>query len=474
MRKIRIISIFLLLTILATVLTACPIVPHAFDWEIYSVTKDVTYINGTTLKTQINQGISYYNPNGIHSKMTYIEFFEDGTLIFKPIDENELKGTYRCKNNGISDTTIYISLENGEEIEALGVGSYYDDNLYMEYHGAKYEFSARLYSDDICEDETEYQEQLRTFAEDLRYAEENQKYSYIRKAAVVFDENGGATLISDDMETEEIDLYSKNLGVIAIRLTDNNEIIHLDSIEAGECYYYGIYRENEDSFINIFYLDPLPKHEDEYPKTYSLFDLIPELEVFYTDEAREDVQIKMGRELKITKPGFYDFYNRLTDREQINNILDALADMTLYETDGYSDEIISENYFFDTVRISDSSGKAVMITNVYDKIKIGEKWYYHGNSFPEFIYEGAYQKFICQNYAAELYQGEIFQGYTNILGDLEYIVDPNQDYSYSSLHDTRTLVCEFGKITVYDETHFRYKGQFYLSVGERSFAELYQ
>lgn len=474
MKKFKLISIFLLLIIVTTALTSCPIAPHAFEWDLYSITKDVTYINGNTLSTQILQGVAYYNPNGIHSQMTYIEFFEDGTLIFKPLDENELKGTYKCKNNGIQNTTVYITLENGEEIEALGVGAYYEDVLYIEYHNTKYKFSSSLGSMDICEDEKEYQEQLRAFAENLRYAEENQKYSYIRKAAVVFDENGGATLISDDEGTEEIDLYSKNLGVIAIRLTDNNEIMYLDSIEAGECYYYGTFSTERTSYINLFYLDPLPNHEEENPKIYSLFDLIPELEAFYTDEAREDINIKMGIELKNARPGLYNFYNRLTDREQINNILDALADMRLYETDAHSDEFLSELYSLDTVRIRDSSGKAVMIYNIYDRIKIGEKWYYHGNSFPDFVYEGAYQKFICQNYAAELYQGEIFQYYTNILGDLEYIVDPNQDYSYSSLHDTRTLVCEIGEITVYDETHFWYKGQFYLSVGERSFAELFE
>ena len=92
-------------------------------------------------------------------------------------------------------------------------------------------FSSRLGSMDICEDEEEYNEQLRELAENLRYFEENQKYSPVRKATVAFDENGGAKLIT---EHEEIDLYSKNLGVIAIRLTNNNEIIHLDSIEAGE------------------------------------------------------------------------------------------------------------------------------------------------------------------------------------------------------------------------------------------------
>ena len=116
MKKFKLISIFLLLIIVTTALTSCPIAPHAFEWDLYSITKDVTYINGNTLSTQVLQGAAYYNPNGIHSKMTYIDFFEDGTLIFKPLDENELKGTYKCKNNGIQNTTVYITLENGEKI----------------------------------------------------------------------------------------------------------------------------------------------------------------------------------------------------------------------------------------------------------------------------------------------------------------------------------------------------------------------
>ena len=82
--------------------------------------------------------------------------------------------------------------------------------------------------------------------------------------------------------------------------------------------------------------------------------------------------------------------------------------------------------------------------------------------------------FACLNYAAELYDGDVFLGYTNILAELEYIVDTNNDYAYTTLHDTRTLICEFGEITIYDATHFRYKGQFYLVSGDVTFAEFFK
>ena len=73
-----------------------------------------------------------------------------------------------------------------------------------------------------------------------------------------------------------------------------------------------------------------------------------------------------------------------------------------------------------------------------------------------------------------VYKNNEFLGYVSILEDIEYIIDPNQDYDYTSLHDKRTLITEFGELTVYDETHFRYKGQFYLVVGETTFEQLYQ
>jgi len=472
MKKLRIISIFLLILIISS-LTACSIVPYRFQWAISSVECDVTYSNGNTFKTSLSgQSINLFNLTVIHSETTYIKFFEDGTLVFKPIYSEEMKGSYKCKNNGIENTTIYITLENGDNIEALGVGSFYEDIVRFEYNNIEYEFSADNY--DICESQEEFNKQLKLLAEELRYYEENSKYySFLTPCIIKLNESSEAKLISDD---GEIDLYAENLGVIAIRVTDNNEIVYLDSIKAGECYYYGNFHEDANSIINIFYFDPLPKHEEENPIDYSLFDIIPELKAFYNDDTKQNVVIKMSHELVNIDPGFNHSYNLITEQYTITQILDILANTSVYEVDAPNDELLNELYVLETISIIDTSGvlDEIEISRIDDRIKIGDKWYYHYGDFPQFIYEGSYCRFTANDYTAEVYRGEEFLGKTDILYNLEYIIDPNQDYSYSFSHDARTLACEFGEITIYDETHFWYKGQFYLSVGERSFAELFE
>ena len=184
----------------------------------------------------------------------------------------------------------------------------------------------------------------------------------------------------------------------------------------------------------------------------------------------------MSLELINIDPGYNHSYNLIAEQDLITQILDTLANISVYEVDAPNDEFLSELYAFETISIIDTSGALdkIEISKIYDRIKIGEKWYYHHGDFPKFIYDGSYCRFTANDYTAEVYRGNEFLGKTDILYNLEYIIDPNQDYSYSFSHDARMLVCEFGEITIYDETHFWYKGQFYLSVGERSFVELFE
>ena len=170
MKKIRLLLIIGLLA-LTTTLTSCNIVPHRFSWVINYAYKDITYVNGNTLRTTIRQGIDLWNMNGIHSQMTYIDFDEDGSVIFKPLDSNELKGTYKCKNNRLKNTNIFIKLENGDKIEALGAGGYFEDTLSFEYNGIEYEFSSRSV-EDFCDDQEEFNEQLKYLGEYIRSFEE--------------------------------------------------------------------------------------------------------------------------------------------------------------------------------------------------------------------------------------------------------------------------------------------------------------
>lgn len=477
MKKFKLIFLLILLTLLTIMLTSCPIVPHAFGWDISTVYCDVTYINGNTIKTSVGQGVGCFDLIGIHNEITYIDFFEDGTLIFKPLGAEEINGTYKCKNNGIEYTTIYITLENGDNIEALGVGGYFEDILRFEYKDVEYEFSADLRDVDICEDKEEFNEQLRELAKELRYYEKNaQRYGFFNPCTVVLDENGGATLISED---EETDLYTENLRIVAVRVTDNNEVVYLDAIEEGECYFYSqlTYPYESLHYVNLYYFDPLPDYKPENPEPFTIFELIPELEAYYEDGAIENINIKMSNELMNFPIGYSNYYNHIIDKENIENILSLLASMTLWDYGPPDDNYLNNPYSIDSITLIDVTGALpeITISNYYDRIKIGDTYYYHNtDEFPKFIYAGAFQKFICNDYNAAVYKNEELLGNTNVLENIEYIVDPSQDYDYTSLHDTRTLVAEFGELTVYDATHFRYKGQFYLVVGETTFEELFQ
>lgn len=480
MKRIKPLFLIVLLIFITVMLTACPVVPHRFDWKIDQIERDVTYINGNTLKTAIGQGVDYFRLEGIHNEITYINFFENGTLIFKPFNTEKISGTYRCQNNGIQNTTIYITLENGDSFEALGIGSLYDDILQFEYQNTSYLFSSDLSSHDVCENQNEFDEQLKQVAEAVRYLEENPQHrGYFKPCSIILDEKGGATLISDDME---IDLYSDNIGVNAIRITDNNEVIYLDSIEEGDCYFYGdfvfsYYANGNPVFINLYYIDPLPKHEQQLPEPLNIYDIVPELKAYYEYGVKENIIVKMSLELVNHSTGYSNYYNCITNQEDIDNILAILENVTFWDYGPPSDNYLDNPYSITSFIFTDITGTlpSITISNYYDFVKIGDKYYYHApNQFPKFIYDGSFRMFACYDYNAEVYIKNELIGYTDILESIEYIIDPIQDYSYTTTHDTRKLLSEFGEITIYDATHFRYKGQFYLVVGKTTFEELYK
>ena len=103
MKKLKLIFLFVVLTVITVTLTACPINPPAFAWKINNVRLDLTHINGATINTELRQGAHTYRPYGITKQTTYIKFFEDKTLIFKPMNENEIRGTYKTRNNGLKN-----------------------------------------------------------------------------------------------------------------------------------------------------------------------------------------------------------------------------------------------------------------------------------------------------------------------------------------------------------------------------------
>ena len=154
-----------------------------------------------------------------------------------------------------------------------------------------------------------------------------------------------------------------------------------------------------------------------------------------------------------------------------------LEKMTLWDYGAPDENYLNNPYSIDSIQITDTTGTLpeIVISNYYEWIKIDDKYYFHNaNEFPSFIYKDSFCVFACQNYEAEIYKNETLLGYTDIIKNIEYIIDPENEHNYTALHETRILLTEFGKITVYDATHFWYKGQFYLVVGQTTFEELFK
>lgn len=476
MKKTKFILLFILLSLI-TILTSCTIVPREFSWTINHVYKDVTYINGNTLKTMIGHGIGYWNINGMHSQTTYIDFEEDNTLIFKPFDEPEFKGTYKTKNNGIKNTTIYITLENGEKIEAIGTGGYYEDTLGFEYKDISYEFVS---SDGGSVDQEQYNDQLKYLGEEVRSWEERYMPNSIKKANVIITESY-IKLVDD---SKEIDLMAENIGVNAVKINVDNEAIILDNIEEGECYYYekNFYVNSEKNYIlNLFYLEPIPKEPDEPtppdeqtpPEEINIgpfLDVIPELSYYISNP--ENTLIKLS---KIHTPASnykFDEILYVNESDTISFWLNSLfrEDCKLIESDQPPTDLDNFHVRWE-IEISDKTGKNIGILAHFecDMFYYNGKWY----SCSKSPFWSSALAVACFNCNDSIITDKDNQEVTFDIKGLEFIRDREQDFNYSAVLNPITLNGEIGEIIVYDATHFYFDSKYYIVTSAKDFSELF-
>ena len=79
---------------------------------------------------------------------------------------------------------------------------------------------------------------------------------------------------------------------------------------------------------------------------------------------------------------------------------------------------------------------------------------------------GAVKSFVECNTVAHIYYGETDFGEVGnpIITEIEFVED-TEDYDYTP-NSYWTYEFDWGVLEVYDERHFRYKGQHYVVVGE--------
>lgn len=461
MKKIRflILSIFFFAVVFS--LTGCRCYPAEHKWNVTYFEKNTTYANGVE-QLEICYGIPYVDQpfGGMENGVVDIQFFEDGGLTFKPGTGETLTGTYALKHKGLSYTNITVVLDNGETFCGKGSSYYYGESLELVFRGMQYRFD-REYRDA----EEIYQEHMAQMPNTIRRHCEDE---YLKRSTVVCNDGVYSLMYGDG----DILLLDGNVAVKCVNLDKENVMTAQDSIKVGECFSVVETVKNARDKVLIYYVEPLPNEpiEPTEPDTLMLYECEDQLRGLRAEDVTE---IKFTKEFTNLPSGNTKYHRYITDTEQIKSILEKLNNV----------ELIKISDPFDPTEMV-----ARLILNVYTEtdsfVIVSEEGLYRTDTdenyilsdFPHFLYDGAVQTFVVTSADDKVrvsYDGKDLGEYIlSWFENIEFIIDP-EDYDYEPPYPHWTYTFDFGDITVYDQTHFRYKGQFYLVVGDITFDLIY-
>ena len=243
----KLIALLVLLCTLVLVLSSCSIYPSLEEWYIRLVQYEETSINGYKSSIMVRTSPEEHCPIAIHQGMTYIKSRWDGKLIFKPLDsDEELIGTYiHTLNGGI---TIYF--DNGEQT-TNGRASFsyplggkekpeYHGSFNFTFRGIRYYFTTSA-SSKTAEN---YESVMQEFAKKIR----NGEYSLLKGTIK------SNTLTRTEYGSQTMNLYSSYTRLTAVQITSDNQVIILDKLRDGDCYFYEFVNGKHSNYV-IYYID---------------------------------------------------------------------------------------------------------------------------------------------------------------------------------------------------------------------------
>ena len=456
---------FFLFFLLTSLLYGCAPVPYAWQWHIYSYEKDILFANDVERQFTCIGLPAFEMPFASqYEDDVSISFFEDGTVQFEPQGQEMLSGTYTYRQVGQKYTEFTVTLNNGESFSGTCNSYYYDGDLEFTYREKRYHFTRNR-----NEDPDMYERYIQWFVVDpLRNMEKASEFTPGYRGTIT-KENGVYTLqMIDGLGREESKMIltlDDSVAVYCARVDSENRFIPLGSIEEGDCFCAPTMENGTVTMVSIYYLEPLaeqPTVPTEPDPTY-LSDLRTWLRDFVADESD---YIKMTHEFDSLPPGYKKHHKYITDQAEVQAIIDRLRQIEVVAVTkeefaaATSDEVITIRIYSGSYELEIASHHGYFIRAEYD--------YYRLEDFPEFDYTNAVRSFIVsENSVAKLYDEDEHMGTYLDLDQYEFVVD-TEEHDYTSAHYW-TLVCEFGEIQIYDERHFRYKGQNYVIVGEWCF-----
>lgn len=452
MKKRYLPACFLFLTVML-LLCGCTCDPAAHMWEVTYFARNTVFLSG------VEQVDSYGGPSlidpfgGMEEGVVSIVFTEDGTVTFAPGTGEALTGTFTTKDNGMQNTSFTVTLDNGEAFSGIAESYYYGRSLEFNFRGNDYRFEEAYKTAEVL-----YEEAI----QDNIWRIRNNRGERLAAGEVTVVDGGYGLTMEDEQPPRRLD---QTVAVQCVRLDAENNLTMLSAIELGPCYYATGKLSGGMEKIVIYYIEPLPERPTvpTEPEPTYLADLVSWLEDM---EIYEDSYMKMTREFDSLPPGYVKYHRYITDKAEMEAILAQLKQIEMWEATREAFEVRPSDEVV-TLRLYTGSYELV-ITSCGGYFRRGESEYWYFSEFPDFDYTGAVRSFIVSEGAvAELYEGDEYRGLYPDLDQYEFVVD-TEEHDYTSAHYW-TMVCEFGEIQIYDESHFRYKGQNYVIVGQWKF-----
>lgn len=450
-------------------LSACRCAPYETKWYIQQATFEKSFLNGNKVEVTVGNHAYYAQPDALYDGNAHIQFYEDGTVAFQPIDGAALTGTYTYSHNGFKDTGFRITFSDGSEVtDGVAVSYYGGRELSFTHRGVCYAFGDRGYTS-----EGEHQENIAQIA----YVMRSPYYTDRFPTATTTKGENGKWQITEVVPTEgePLDIYAEGLALEAVHITANNEVILLDDLMEGECFvvmYEDMVGMQKVSHAVFYYVDPLPKEPTVEDMTLGIEEMLPWLpEVL---QKYESTQIKITSSATNLPVGFTEYHQYLRDSEEVRQYLENLNTMRLWSEEKKD---FSGNHKKYTIQITVGE-EVYAFTSIEDYLVIGEELYQFMDGdrvakLPNIDYSQAVKTFVTAD-KTEVYNKKTYlYSVTDFWQDLEFVID-TEEHNWNFAQETRTLVCDFGEVTVYDNVHFYYKGQNYIAVGNQDFSQFFQ
>jgi hypothetical protein len=259
MKNFKPIILFIFLIFAVLIFSSCQaaVKPDGFEWSIESCIYEMTFPSGANHTVKADSNFNFTEPYAtLHNESASIKFNADGTLSFKPLTKDVIKGTYTFENNYFEDehssvTLISITFENGDAVNANIYKNQFDAYaLDLNYLGVRYTFSTvanDLKNQDMLD--KRMNEQVLDVIKYYAYGGSGFIVGNLEKATV--SQLDGKQYINIPKRNQTIEVNG-NVPVYSLLLTPERDLAVLDEIYNGDCYL----ATSDEGVITLYYIEP--------------------------------------------------------------------------------------------------------------------------------------------------------------------------------------------------------------------------